>query len=205
MPIHNYGRITGVYDRALVLGCGPSMTGLSRDSVDKAIADGVAVICVNRSSYDFPCTHWVTHHPMEIKHPTNAICYAGVKENQKIPALDGVTFIRCELMPDANQTWHKPDMVYECNSGFMGIQVALKLNAKSIGIIGIEARDIGYYNKTWNPAHDDFDYLVHCANKLKPYLDDKKIIINDGSVNGRLPFNKCSQTQVIERIVNDNC
>ena len=92
--------------------------------------------------------------------------------------------------------WHDPGLFYQGNSGFHAIQLAFKMRARTLVILGVDARASGYMLPAWDAKpKDDFTFVVHLTRLLSPELADVRVIY--GSPEGTLPFPRTTPEEAL--------
>ena len=205
-------------DKALVVGSASSLIGFDFDLVRPLIAAGVRVITVNQSGFDCPATDWITHHidfyaknlpPVpDLYAPCRECCGtpAGRTPSEKQPLPEsGVHYLHARVIPDAEPAggygWDDPSFCYEGNSGFHAIQLATKMGARAIGIIGVDARASGYYSADTEDIKDDFTHVPKLAARLKTFLDGRGTRVIYGSPEGRLPWERTTPHDAVRQLL----
>lgn len=156
--------MTEAFDRVAVLGFGPSLRCLAERDAARLIDRGVAVIAVNRAILAWPATHWFTldpddrNRPIMAAKPRAATYYAAVPGDygcrdaartlHRAPAEPGVTYLRriegrgrWKAVPTLSED---QGAIHTGNSAWGALQVAWLMNAKRIGIFGVDGSPNGY-------------------------------------------------------------
>lgn len=186
-----WGTVSGAFERALIVACGPSAATANPSELSPA--PGLAIIAVNAAGRSMAhATHWATMDPSQTNREIMArpepgrISYVSVYDHFEPTEIEErhVTFLRYLKGNGVGGTHFgfsdDPSMLAVGNSTYAAMNVAWLLGCKRIAILGLDGTLDPYWCARGQPR-GSFKHFPELFASVLPQLEARGVEVRNGS------------------------